>query len=174
MATPSLFGIVGWKNSGKTTLMAKLIAKFAEDGLKVAAIKHAHHNFDVDHKGRDSFRYREAGANTVIVASAARYAIMKELDEGEPEPTLAALAERVVGADIILVEGFKREPHPKLEVRRKEAADHDALFGQYPAILAVACDHPCETAGLPRYDLNDVEGIATFISGVAGLTMKKF
>jgi len=124
--TPPLFGAVGWKNSGKTTLMAKLIANFAARGLNVAAVKHAHHGFDVDQEGRDSFRYRQAGAHTVAVSSAKRFAIMAELN-GKPEPTLKELVRYIGKADIVLVEGFKRESHPKIEVRRLEAVHNKPL-----------------------------------------------
>ena len=123
--TAPLFGVVGWKNSGKTTLMVKLIAAFTARGLNVSAVKHAHHAFDIDHEGRDFFRYRAAGAQTVAISSRARFAIMTELRE-RPEPTLGELAAAIKGADLILVEGFKSEKHPKLEVRRLDATRSDA------------------------------------------------
>lgn len=159
---PPLFGVVGWKNSGKTTLMAKLIANFAARGLEVAAVKHAHHGFDVDHEGRDFFRYREAGARTVAVSSAKRFAVMTELD-GRPEPTLAELVRRIGHADIVLVEGFKREPHQKLEVRRREALQRTPLAPQDPSIVAVAADFEIEEAGLPGFSLDSIDAIAEFI-----------
>lgn len=158
---PPLFGVVGWKNSGKTTLIAKLIANFAARGLEVAAIKHAHHGFDVDHEGRDSFHYRAAGARTVVVSSAKRFAIMTELKE-RPEPVLADLVRHIERADIILVEGFKGEGHPKLEVRRK-AAKQMPLALSDPSILAIAADFEIEEANLPAFALDDIEAIARFI-----------
>jgi molybdopterin-guanine dinucleotide biosynthesis adapter protein len=161
--TPPLFGIVGWKNSGKTTLMARLIANFAARGLDVAAVKHAHHGFDVDHEGRDSFRYREAGARTVAVSSAKRFAIMTEIRE-RPEPTLAELVQYIERADIILVEGFKSEGHPKLEARRREARDQTPIAPDDASILAIAADFPVEANGLPVFPLDDVEAIASFIA----------
>jgi molybdopterin-guanine dinucleotide biosynthesis adapter protein len=159
---PPLFGIVGWKNSGKTTLIAKLIENFTGRGLKVAAIKHAHHAFDIDHEGRDSFRYRAAGASTVAISSAKRYAIMTELC-GRPEPTLAELAGHIEDADLIFVEGFKRERHPKLEVRRRAALDQTPLAPADPSILAIAADFEIEAARLPVFALDEIETIGDFI-----------
>ncbi len=161
--TPPLFGIVGWKNSGKTTLMVKLIETFTARGLKVAAVKHAHHGFDVDHEGRDSFRYRAAGACTVAVSSAKRFAIMTEL-RGEREPTLAELVRHIEGAEIVLVEGFKGERHNKLEVRRSAARDLTPIAPNDPSILAVAADFEVKEDHLPVFALDAVEPIADFIT----------
>jgi len=160
--TIPLFGIAGWKNSGKTTLMVRLIENFAGRGLQVAAVKHAHHAFDIDHEGRDSFRYKAAGASTVAVSSAKRFAIMTEL-KGRPEPTLDELVRHIEIADIILVEGFKAGRHPKLEVRRREAASGPPLAPQDPAILAIAADFKLEEETLPVFALDDIDGIAGFI-----------
>ncbi len=160
--TPPLFGVVGWKNSGKTTLMAKLIANFAARGLEVTAVKHAHHGFDVDQEGRDSFRYREAGARTVAVSSAKRFAIMTELGE-RPEPRLDQLIGHIGSADIVLVEGFKRESHRKLEVRRMDAIQRTPLAPQDPSIVAVAADFEVEGEGLPVFSLDSIDAIAEFI-----------
>jgi molybdopterin-guanine dinucleotide biosynthesis protein B len=160
--TIPLFGIAGWKNSGKTTLMVRLIGNFASRGLQVAAVKHAHHAFDVDHEGRDSFRYKEAGASTVAVSSAKRFAIMTEL-QGRPEPALSELVRHIEHADIILVEGFKTGAHRKIEVRRREAASGMPLAPNDPAILAIAADFELEDAILPVFALDDIEGIASFI-----------
>jgi molybdopterin-guanine dinucleotide biosynthesis protein B len=162
--TIPLFGIAGWKNSGKTTLMVKLIENFAGRGLRVAAMKHAHHAFDIDHEGRDSFRYKAAGASTVAVSSAKRFAIMTEL-KGRPEPTLAELVSHIGNADIILVEGFKAGTHPKIEVRRREAVSGPPLAPNDPAILAIAADFKLEDATLPVFALDDLDGIASFILG---------
>jgi len=160
--TIPLFGIAGWKNSGKTTLMVRLIENFAGRGLRVAAVKHAHHAFDIDHEGRDSFRYKEAGAGTVAVSSSKRFAIMTEL-KGRPEPTLGELVRHIENADIILVEGFKAGTHPKLEVRRREAARGPALAPNDPAILAIAADFALDDTALPVFALDDIDGIARFI-----------
>jgi molybdopterin-guanine dinucleotide biosynthesis protein B len=160
--TAPLFGVVGWKNSGKTTLMVKLIAAFTARGLNVSAVKHAHHAFDIDHEGRDSFRYRAAGAQTVAISSRARFAIMTELRE-RPEPTLEELAAAIEGADLILVEGFKNEKHPKLEVRRLDTRDRTPLAPVDPSIVAIASDFEIERSHLPIFTLDDAEAIADFI-----------
>src|SRR5579883_2088049 len=160
--TAPLFGIVGWKNSGKTTLLAKLVTLFAARGLKVAAVKHAHHGFDVDQEGRDSYRYRAAGAQTVAVSSAKRFAIMTELKD-RPEPKLDELLQYIDGVDLILVEGFKSERHPKLEVRRREASNHASLAAQDPTIIALAADFAVREERLPTFALDDVEAIGDFI-----------
>jgi molybdopterin-guanine dinucleotide biosynthesis protein B len=160
--TIPLFGVVGWKNSGKTTLMVRLIENFAGRGLQVAAVKHAHHAFDIDHEGRDSFRYKAAGASTVAVSSAKRFAIMTEL-RGRPEPTLDELVRHIEKADIILVEGFKAGAHPKLEVRRRAAASGPPLAPNDPAILAIAADFKLEEESIPVFPLDDIDAIASFI-----------
>jgi molybdopterin-guanine dinucleotide biosynthesis adapter protein len=157
-----LFGIAGWKNSGKTTLMVRLIENFAGRGLQVAAVKHAHHAFDVDQEGRDSFRYRAAGASTVAVSSAKRFAVMAEL-RGRPEPTLDELVRHIEDADIILVEGFKGGTHPKIELRRRHAASGPPLAPNDPAILAIAADFEVPDAALPVFALDDIDGIAALI-----------
>jgi molybdopterin-guanine dinucleotide biosynthesis protein B len=166
--TIPLFGIAGWKNSGKTTLMVRLIENFANRGLQVAAVKHAHHAFDIDHEGRDSFRYKAAGAGTVAVSSARRFAIMTEL-RGRPEPGLGELVRHIENADIILVEGFKAGTHPKIEVRRREAASGPELAPDDPAILAIAADFELKDATLPVFALDDIGGIASFILDTSGL-----
>ena len=160
--TAPLFGVVGWKNSGKTTLMVSLIASFTARGMNVSAIKHAHHGFDVDHEGRDSFRFRAAGAHTVAISSRMRFAIMTELRE-QPEPPLEELAAAIKGADLILVEGFKSEKHPKLEVRRFDTLKQTPLAPGDPSIVAIASDFDIGRSGLPVFGLNDVEAIADFI-----------
>jgi molybdopterin-guanine dinucleotide biosynthesis adapter protein len=166
--TPPLFGIAGWKNSGKTTLTARIVTELAKRGYKVATVKHAHHEFDVDQPGRDSHRFREAGAREVAVVSSMRVAIMHEL-RGEAEPSLAEIAGRLHGSDIILAEGFKTEPHPKLEVRRRDAKDTAALAGKVPNIVAIASDHPSETGDLSAFDINDIGGMTDFIIRYIGL-----
>ena len=161
MSAP-IFGVVGWKNSGKTTLMARLVEEFARRGVKVAAVKHAHHEFDVDQPGRDSYKFREAGAREVAVVSSRRVAIMHEL-RGEDEPGLMEIVGRLKGSDLILVEGFKRDGHPKIEVRRTGAVQSDPLAGNVPSVVAIAADHPTEAAGLPVFALDDAAAIADFI-----------
>ncbi len=166
--TAPIFGIVGWKNSGKTTLMAKLIEEFARRGYKVAAVKHAHHDFDVDQPGRDSHRFRESGAREVAVVSANRVALMHEL-RGEAEPGLDEVLGRLTGADLILVEGFKTHDHAKIEARRAEAAQSDAIAGTVPGVVAIAADRETEPGGLPLFPLGDISAIADFITNYTGL-----
>ena len=120
-----VFGVTGWKNAGKTTLVERLVAEFVRRGWRVATIKHAHHDVDVDQPGRDSFRHRAAGATEVAVVGGHRYAIMRE----QEEPTLAEVLARMAPADLILIEGFKRERHPKIEVRSGEDDGERAAAG---------------------------------------------
>lgn len=157
-----VFGITGWKNSGKTGLTERLVAEFTVRGFTVSTIKHAHHAFDVDHEGRDSYRHRQAGAQEVLVSSGARWAIMHEL-RGTPEPTLAELLGRLSPADLVLIEGYKREDHPKIECHRA-AEGHNLRAGGDPTIRAVAADSPLETE-VPVLPLDDTAAIADFIQG---------
>ena len=169
--TPPLFGIVGWKNSGKTTLTSRLIAELTRRGLKVGAIKHAHHAFDVDQPGRDSHKFREAGAREVAVVSGKRVAIMHELRE-EPEPALEDVLKRLEGSDLILIEGYKRHDHPKIEARRLDSVQQDAMGDAFPGIVAIASDHEVETGAVPVFALDDVAGMAEFILKHTGLDKK--
>ena len=161
--TPPVFGITGWKNSGKTTLVARLVSELRARGLKVGVIKHAHHAFDIDHPGRDSHTIREAGANEVAVVSARRWALVHELRDSEPEPRLEDMLERLAGNDIVLVEGFKGSSHPKLEVRSPEAADTRPMDETAPNIVAVAVDEPPDDLR-PQFRRDDIAGIADFIT----------
>jgi molybdopterin-guanine dinucleotide biosynthesis adapter protein len=169
--TPPLFGVVGWKNSGKTTLVSRLIAELTRRGLKVTAVKHAHHAFDVDQPGRDSYKFREAGAREVAVVSARRIAIMHELRD-EAEPALEDVLKRLEGSDLILIEGFKRHDHAKIEARRLESVQQDALGEEFPGIVAIASDHEVETGEVPVYALDDVAGLADFILRYTRLDQK--
>lgn len=155
-----IFGFAGFSGSGKTTLVEKLIPIFNEDGYAVSTIKHAHHDFDIDIQGKDSWRHRKAGAKEVLVASGKRWALMHELGE-ENEPSLAAHLARISPCDIVFVEGCKHEPIPKLEIHRK-AAMNPYLFHEDPNIVAIACDTFIETK-LPVLDLDRVDLIAAFI-----------
>ena len=163
-----VFGITGWKNSGKTTLTERLVAEMARRGYRVSTVKHAHHAFDIDYAGTDSFRHRAAGATEVAIVSGSRWALMHEL-RGEDEPRLADVLARMAPADLILIEGYKRESHPKIEVRRLQAAKREPLAPQDPMIVAVAADHEVEGAGLPVFGLDDVPAIADFILRHCGL-----
>ena len=162
-----VYGVTGWKNSGKTTLVERLVAEITGRGLSVSTIKHAHHAFDVDQPGKDSHRHRRAGASQVLVSSSNRWALMTE-NRGRPEPELGALIGQLAPVDLVLVEGFKRDRHPKIEARR--AATAQTLIAQGdPTIEAVATDAPIEGLPVPAFYLDDVCGIADFILGRVGL-----
>jgi len=161
-----IFGFAGWSGSGKTTLVEKLIPLFIAHGLRVSLIKHAHHSFDVDQPGKDSYRHRHAGCAEVLVTSSRRWALMHEL-RGAPEPDFAQLIKRVSSCDLLLVEGFKREKLPKLEVYRA-AVGESLLHPQDPDIVAIASDQRLDTK-LPQLDLNDAPAIASFILKHVGL-----
>ncbi|HSH08262.1 MAG TPA: molybdopterin-guanine dinucleotide biosynthesis protein B [Burkholderiales bacterium] len=162
-----VFGFAGYSGSGKTTLIEQLIPRFVEHGLRVSLIKHAHHAFDVDQPGKDSYRHRQAGASEVLVTSSRRWVLMHEL-RGEAEPTFDAQVKHLAPCDLLLVEGFKHAPIPKLEVWRA-ATGEGLLHPNDPHIVALASDAQVETR-LPRLDLNDVEGIAGFIRRHLALT----
>lgn len=155
-----VFGIAGYSGSGKTTLLEKLIPCFTARGLKVSVIKHAHHGFDIDRPGKDSYRHREAGASEVLLSCHDRWALMHER-RSEGEIGLDELLGRLAPCDLVLIEGFKQEPVAKLEVYRPEN-DKPPLFPERDDIVAVATDAAIETA-LPCLPLNDVERIADFI-----------
>lgn len=161
-----IYGVTGWKNSGKTGLMERLITEFTNRGFAVSSIKHAHHTFDVDHAGKDSHRHRIAGAKEVILASRTRVAIMQEL-RGADEPTLDVLLARITPVDLVLVEGYKRDRHPKIECHRAETAQ-PLIARDDPTIRAIASDCAIET-DQPVFDLNDTRAIADFITSDIGL-----
>ncbi|MEZ2219331.1 molybdopterin-guanine dinucleotide biosynthesis protein B [Rhizobium sp. RCC_161_2] len=166
---PKIFGIAGWKNSGKTGLAVRLVTEFTRRGYKISTIKHAHHDFDIDKVGADSFRHREAGAHEVTIVSGTRYAIMHEL-RGEAEPSFEEILARIAPCDLVLIEGYKREPIPKIEARRLEAAKNEPLAPQDLHIVAIAADHPVENAGaLTVFNLDDTQAIADFIAATVGL-----
>jgi molybdopterin-guanine dinucleotide biosynthesis protein B len=167
--TQRVFGITGWKNSGKTTLTERLVAELTGRGWSVSTVKHAHHDFDIDIEGTDSFRHRAAGAREVAVVSGRRWALMHEL-RGEDEPKLDAILARLAPCDLVLVEGYKREGHRKIEARRKDARDTKPLSPGDPNIVAVAADHPQPGETLPVFALNDIGAIADFIEKAAELT----
>jgi molybdopterin-guanine dinucleotide biosynthesis protein B len=161
-----VFGFAGWSGSGKTTLIEQLIPRFVARGVKVSLVKHAHHGFDVDQPGKDSYRHREAGCHEVLVTSSRRWVLMHEL-RGEPEPSIDEQIARMSPCDLLLVEGYKRYPMPKLEIYR-EANGKTMLYPDDEHIVAVASDVPLETR-LPQYDLNDYDGIAAFVLKFNGL-----
>lgn len=160
---PLVLGVAGWKNSGKTTLVEGLVAELSARGHAVSTLKHAHHAFDVDQPGTDSFRHRAAGAREAVIVSDRRWAIMHEL-RGAEEPGFEAMLARLSPCDIVLVEGYKREPHPKIECRRRDAADHAPLGLASPNIVAIAADHPVtEEVAVPVFALHDVAAICDFV-----------
>ncbi len=163
-----VFGVTGWKNSGKTTLTERLVAEFVRRGFRVSTVKHAHHAFDIDKEGTDSYRHRVAGAHEVAIVAGSRWALMHELRD-EEEPPLAQILERLAPCDLVLVEGYKREPHLKIEVRRRGAKDNLPLSPSDPAIVAVAADHEQPGEVLSVFDLDDVGRIADFISAALRL-----
>lgn len=168
---PKVFGIAGWKNSGKTGLMVRLVSELTARGLKVSTIKHAHHDFDIDKVGADSYRHRQAGAHEVALVSGTRFAIMHEL-RGEPEPSFDEILARLAPCDLVLIEGYKREPVPKIEARRREASKIEPLAPTDPHILAIAADHSVDDTDLPVFDLDDTGAIADFVLAKTGLAEK--
>jgi molybdopterin-guanine dinucleotide biosynthesis protein B len=161
-----IFGLAGWSGSGKTTLLTAVIPKLVARGLAVSTIKHAHHEFDIDRPGKDSWRHREAGASEVMVSSARRWAIMHEL-RGAPEPTLDDLVARVSPVDLVLVEGFKHHPHPKIEVHRPSLGK-PLLYPDDPHVVAIASDEAL-AGPLPLLPLGDPDAVARFILDHLGL-----
>ncbi|GLT09347.1 molybdopterin-guanine dinucleotide biosynthesis protein B [Sulfitobacter porphyrae] len=161
-----LYGVVGWKNAGKTGLMERLVTEITGRGLRVSTVKHAHHSFDVDHEGKDSHRHRVAGATEVMLASRNRFALMHEL-RAEAEPTLEALLARLSPVDLVLIEGYKRDVHPKVEAHRAETGN-PLIAPEDPTVRAVASDVPLHI-DRPVFDLNDTSAIADFILAEVGL-----
>jgi len=153
-----VIGLAGWSGAGKTTLLRRLIPILVGQGLRVSTVKHAHHGFDVDQPGKDSWEHRQAGAQEVLVGSASRWALMHEL-RGDAEPHLADLLERLSPVDLVLVEGFKRGGHPKLEVFRA-ANGKPLLHPDDSSVVAVASDVPVPGLTLPWLHLDDIEAIA--------------
>lgn len=157
-----VIGIAGWKKSGKTTLVTRLITELTQRGLKVATVKHAHHGFQIDQGETDSARHRRAGAAQVAVVSRDRWAMITEL-EGAPEPELAEVLAWLDPCDLVIVEGYKGAAIPKIEVRRAQAHGKSPLAQGDRMVLAIAADHAVEGSGLPVFSLDDVTGIADFI-----------
>ncbi len=160
-----VIGLAGWSGSGKTTLITKVIPVLVGRGLKVATVKHAHHEFDLDRPGKDSWLHREAGASEVVVASSRRWALIHEL-RGEPEPQLAEILNKLSPADLVIVEGFKRHAHPKLEVYRPSVGK-PLLHPDDDCIVAIATDEPLRQAPLPVLMLDDIESIANVLQAEA-------
>jgi molybdopterin-guanine dinucleotide biosynthesis protein B len=160
-----LIGLAGWSGSGKTTLLAKLLPALIARGRTVSTVKHAHHSFDVDQPGKDSHTHRLSGAHEVLISSARRWALMHELRD-EREPTLRELVVRLSPVDLVIVEGFKTESHPKLEVHRG-VVGKPLLYPNDPNIVAFASDSPSANVPLPSADLDDIEAIADLVDKLA-------
>jgi molybdopterin-guanine dinucleotide biosynthesis protein B len=156
-----IIGLAGWSGSGKTTLLTKVIPRLTARGLTASTIKHAHHGFDVDQPGKDSHSHRVAGATEVLIGSATRWALVHEL-RGVPEPTLGELLAKLAPVDLVIVEGYKREAHPKLEIHRT-AVGKPLLQPDDPRIVAIASDQAMPGAAVPVVDLNDVEGVVEIL-----------
>jgi molybdopterin-guanine dinucleotide biosynthesis adapter protein len=156
-----VFGLAGWSGSGKTTLLSRLIPALVARGVTVSTVKHAHHDFDIDQPGKDSWKHRQAGASEVLISSDMRWALMHE-QRGAREPTLAELFAHMTQVDLVIVEGFKQEPFSKLEIHRPSLGK-PLLCRDDPDIVAVASDEPLPALDLPCLPLGDAEAIAEFI-----------
>lgn len=161
-----VYGVVGWKNAGKTGLMERLVTEICGRGFTVSTVKHAHHTFDVDHEGKDSHRHRIAGAREVLLASRTRFALMHELRDAD-EPTLEVLLTRLSPVDLVLIEGYKRDSHTKVEAHRAQTGN-PLIAPDDPTIRAVASDTAL-TLDRPVFDLDDTAAIADFILSEVGL-----
>lgn len=162
-----LWGVTGWKNSGKTTLVQRLVAEFTARGLTVSTVKHAHHSFEVDRPGKDSYVHREAGATEVLLSSRRRWALMHEM-RGEEELTLETLLGKLAPVDLVLIEGFKTGPHPKVEAHRPETRQ-PLIAPTNRTIRAVASTGTPDTGGAPLLHLDDTAAIADFVARELGL-----
>lgn len=160
-----VYGVIGWKNSGKTSLMERLVAEITGQGFSVSTVKHVHHDVDLDQPGKDTFRHRQAGAQEVVLASADRLAILVE--HRGPEPELPAVLARLAPVDLVLVEGYKRDAHPKVEVWRAETGQ-PLIQPSDPLVRAVATDSALSLP-VPVLDLNDTKAVADFILRETGL-----
>ena len=162
-----VIGVAGFKNAGKTTLVEKLVTELTRRGRRVSTVKHAHHSFDIDHEGRDSFRHRKAGASEVAVVSRSRWAIIHE-SRNDAEPSLQDMLARLAPCDLVIVEGYKRDAHDKIEVRNL-ALDHPQLAGSDPTVIAIAATGAITDAPVPVFNRDDVKALAHFIEEHMGL-----
>ena len=156
-----VIGVAGFKNAGKTTLVEKLVAELTRRGYRVSTVKHAHHSFDIDHEGRDSFRHRKAGASEGAVVSRHRWAIIHESRE-EAEPTLQEILAKLGPCDLVIVEGYKRDTHDKIEVRNIDLT-HPTLAGDDPTVVAIAANGAISDAPVPVFGRDEVTALASFI-----------
>ena len=162
----NIFGLAGWSGSGKTTVMVNLLPELLQRGYSVSTVKHAHHQFDIDSPGKDSYEHRRAGAKEVMISSINRWALMHEVSDSK-DPTLAELTEHMSPVDILLVEGFKWEPHLKMEIHRPSIGK-PLLQPEDRNIIAVASDEPMKGLNVPVLPLGDISGIADFIVDAVG------
>jgi molybdopterin-guanine dinucleotide biosynthesis protein B len=162
-----VIGVAGFKNAGKTTLVEKLVTELTRRGYRVSTVKHAHHSFDIDHEGRDSFRHRKAGASEVAVVSRHRWAIIHESRE-EAEPTLQEILAKLAPCDLVIVEGYKRDTHDKIEVRNLDLS-HPTLAGEDPTVVAIAANGAIADAPVPVFGRDEVTALARFIETHMGL-----
>jgi molybdopterin-guanine dinucleotide biosynthesis protein MobB len=165
--TRKVIGIAGYKKSGKTTLVERLVGEFTARGLTVATVKHAHHAFDIDHKGRDSWRHRAAGAHEVAIVSDRMWAIIHPL-QAEPEPGLEEILDKMAPSDLVVVEGYKRESYPKIEVR-DPALGHPELAPGDATVIAVATSGELAPGRVPQFSRDDIEAIADFLAAALDL-----
>ena len=156
-----IIGVAGFKNAGKTTLVEKLVVDLTARGFRISTVKHAHHSFDIDHEGRDSFRHRKAGATEVAVVSSGRWALIHEL-RNEEEPMLDDILQKLAPSDLVIVEGYKRDAHKKIEVRNL-SLDHPRLAGDDPTIVAIAATGAIAGSPVPVFDRDDVTALSAFI-----------
>ena len=163
-----VIGVAGFKNAGKTTLVEKLVIELTRRGRRISTVKHAHHSFDIDHEGRDSFRHRKAGATEVAVISRDRWAIIHE-ERGDEPPSLVEMLAKLAPCDLVIVEGYKRDTHDKIEVRNLDL-DHPKLAGNDPTVIAIAANGPLDGERLPVFDRDDVAALASFIEKHMGLS----
>jgi len=166
-----IFGVTGWKNAGKTGLMERLVREITTRGFSVSTVKHAHHSFDVDHPGKDSARHRDAGAREVLLSSRNRWALMSEL-RGEDEEVLSDLLARLSPVDLVLIEGYKRDRHPKIEAHRA-ITKHPLISVEDDSIVALASDVALAESVIPVFDLDDTVGIADFVLQQVGLSVSQ-
>lgn len=164
----TLFGVVGWKNSGKTGLVERLVAEMSARGHRVSTIKHAHHRFEIDRPGTDSFRHRQAGAHETALVATGRWVLM---NEGGQQPDLDALLAKMEPVDLVLIEGFKGLTHPKIEVRRRAAAG-PPIADRDDTVVAIASDH-AESSPLPTFDLDATSAIADCVLALSGLPLRR-
>jgi molybdopterin-guanine dinucleotide biosynthesis protein MobB len=167
----NVYGVVGWKNAGKTTLVERLVAEIAGRGFSVSTVKHTHHRVDVDQQGKDSYRHRQAGARQVILSSGVRWALMTEL-RGAPEAPLDELLAHLAPVDLVIVEGYKRDRHPKVEAWRAETGQ-PLIAREDATVRAIASNDRPEGVGQPVIGLDDIPAIADFILADLGLKLRR-